>query len=69
MTAFASICVTQARIKELRMVTMLCILWQWNGVLHKQLHVYAMTGAMPVFSLGAACMTSPERRVSPSSLH
>ena len=56
---------------------MLCILWQWNGVLHKidcitftkQLHVYAMTGAMPVFSLGAACMTSPERRVSPSSLH
>jgi len=42
-------------------------LWQWNGVLHKidcitftkHLYVYAMTGAMPDFSLGAACMTSP----------
>ena len=67
MTAFASICVTQTRIKELRTVTMLRILWQWNGVLHKtdcitftkHLYIYAMTGAMPDFSLGAAYTTSP----------
>ena len=67
MTAFASICVTQVRIKGLRTVTMLCILWRWNGVLHKigcitftkHLYVYAMTGTMPDFSLGAACTTSP----------
>ena len=46
---------------------MLRILWQWNGVLHKtdcitftkHLYIYAMTGAMPDFSLGAACTTSP----------
>ena len=46
---------------------MLCILWQWNGVLHKidcitftkHLYVYAMTGVMLDFSLGAACTTSP----------
>ena len=42
-------------------------MWQWNGVLHKtdcitftkHLYIYAMTGAMPDFSLGAACTTSP----------
>jgi len=53
---------------------MLHILWQWNGALHKidcitfteHLYVYAMTGAMPDFSLGAACTRHNERRVSPS---